>query len=134
MRSARSAEPSWGLPVFVPAACADAGASQFGVNWTEPGRRPKNRAMRSQRITTSDVAQTVNVASIKKIIVSPRRQTLTLLPEGVIIIKVGGSPQMALLHDGCGQYVLLVEDGMALFSVTTQREMMHGVFVSFVLF
>ena len=46
--------------VFVPAACANAGASQFGVAGRIPGCRPMNRALRSLRRTRLDPRHTAS--------------------------------------------------------------------------
>ena len=70
-RSARSAERSRGLPVFVPAACVNAGGQPvWGELDGSPGRRPNNHAKRAERASTRDsfsaVTQTDNLACQKK--------------------------------------------------------------------
>ena len=73
--SARSAEQSRGFPVFVPAACANAGASQFGVRWTETlGADPRTEPCAVSasdrawvpRHTVFQPLRTDNVARLKK--------------------------------------------------------------------
>ena len=65
-RSSSSSSSSWELPVFVPAACANAGANQLGVSWT----RPENRVRASTRgPRCSQPLPTDSVANFKKQII-----------------------------------------------------------------
>ena len=66
--SARSAERRRRLPVFVPAACANAAASQFGVRWTEtlaPTQEPSH-AQNAPRSEAHGFWPLLNIVDTKK--------------------------------------------------------------------